>query len=437
MDLYKWLTALPQFLVLLPSAASCYYAMKNQMRHSPARTAALCGAVLFPYSLLCAWACVWLGIAADYLFLPSLALLFFAYRRTVTANLPKCLAVYVGVCAVQSFPAQFAYAFDAHLHPDSGAADFSVEAAFFQLGLSCLIAAAMAWPTCRHFYRMVDRLDSPKIWYSTVALSAVFLLLNVLMIPHSYSTIHVGWLPYIFPILEACSLAVLLSIYLLFYQSATVMLERADLKVRSQLLEMQAEQYRTLQNYMSQTRRLRHDFRHSVGILMSLAAKGDLESLKAHLREYEQQFGSEGHAVYCANAALNALFNYYHGMAEAAEVDIDWRIALPDPLTVSELDLAGMFGNLLENGIAGCLSVRPAGRYFSLSAQVRQNRLYVVSTNSFDGRTRKSQEGYLSTKRDGKGIGLASVQAVAEKYGGTAKFSNSDREFFADVVLKL
>jgi len=30
---------------------------------------------------------------------------FFPYRRTVTAGLPKCLAVYVGVCAVQTFPA--------------------------------------------------------------------------------------------------------------------------------------------------------------------------------------------------------------------------------------------------------------------------------------------------------------------------------------------
>lgn len=30
-------------------------------------------------------------------------------------TMPKCLAVYVSVCAVQTFPAQFAYAFDAFL----------------------------------------------------------------------------------------------------------------------------------------------------------------------------------------------------------------------------------------------------------------------------------------------------------------------------------
>lgn len=63
--------------------------------------------------------------------------------------------------------------------------------------------------------------------------------------------------------------------------------------------------------------------------------------------------------------------------------------------------------------------------------------LYIVSTNSFDGNVRINRDGYRSTKHNGTGIGLTSIMAVSEKYGGSAKVSNSDTEFFVDVALKI
>lgn len=83
---------------------------------------------------------------------------------------------------------------------------------------------------------------------------------------------------------------------------------------------------------------------------------------------YERSLSEHAPAVFCANAALNALFGYYHEMAVSAGVDTDWRISLPDPLTVSELDLAGLFGNLLENGIKGCQTLPEGERRFAGSA---------------------------------------------------------------------
>lgn len=63
--------------------------------------------------------------------------------------------------------------------------------------------------------------------------------------------------------------------------------------------------------------------------------------------------------------------------------------------------------------------------------------LYIVSTNSFDGKVRKGKGGYCSTKHGGTSIGLASISAVSEKYGDSVKASNSDTEFFVDVALKI
>lgn len=438
MDIKRWLSALPQFLVLLPSAASCYYAMKNQMKYSKLKTAALCMVVLLPYSFLCACLCTVLRMDVNILLLPSLILFFFLYRRTVTASLPKCLAVYVGVCAVQTFPSQFAYAFDAYLHPAAGAVAFSTEAAFFQVGLSCLVAAAFALPSCRYFYRMVDRLDIPKLWYSTVALSSVFLIINVLSVPKFYSTLHVGRISYLFPLLEACMLAVLTAIYLLFYMATSVVLEHAELKERTQFLEAQAHQYHTLQEHMRQTAQLRHDFRHSVRLLSSLAQEGDLDSIRTHLAGYEASLVENTPENYCDNAALNALFGYYHETAVSAGIDTDWRIELPKPLPFTELDMVSLFGNLIENAIDGCRTVPEGKRFFCLTTEIRHgNSLYIVSTNSFDGNTRKGKDGYRSTKHSGKGTGLSAIISATEKYGGSVRVSDNGKEFYVDAVLEL
>ena len=438
MDMTRWLSALLQFLVLLPSAASCYYTMKNQMKYTILKTAALCTAVLLPYAFLCSALSALLRIDTNVIFLPSLILFFFLYRYTVTANLPKCISVYVGVCAVQTFPAQFAYAFDAFLHPASGAADFSPEAAFFHLGLSCLVAAAFAWPACGLFFRIVDCLDIPKIWYLTILLSSVFLIFNVVAIPRSYRTLHTERMFFLHLLLEGCMFAILTAIYVLFYRGTSIILEHAELKEHTHLLEMQSRQYRTLQEHMRQTAGLRHDFRHSIHLLSSLAEKGDIENIRTHLAGYEALLVENTPVNYCANAALNALFGYYHEMAVSAGIDTDWHIELPEPLPATELDMVSLFGNLIENAIDGSRTMPEGRRYFCLTTEIRHNnRLYIVSTNSFDGRVRKGKDGYLSTKHSGNGIGLTAIAAAAEKYSGSAQASNSDTEFFVDVVLKM
>ena len=104
----------------------------------------------------------------------------------------------------------------------------------------------------------------------------------------------------------------------------------------------------------------------------------------------------------------------------------------------AEPDMVSIFGNLMENAIDGCRTVPEGRRYFCLTTQIRySSRLYIVSTNSFDGRVRKGKDGYHSTKPSGNGIGLTAIAAAAEKYSGSVQASNSETEFFVDVVLKI
>lgn len=311
-------------------------------------------------------------------------------------------------------------------------------AALFQFALCCLLAGLLAFPCAKTYSTLVDRLSEPRVWYPFLAVHSILFLFNLLMIPHSYAVLHTGRVFSSFLILEAVLLVLFLFLHAVFYRVADVVLKHAELTQRSHFLEMQAEQYQTLQNHMRQTRRLRHDFRQSVHILTALAEEGDLPGLQAYLRQYEQRLDAEAPANYCANAALNALFNYYKAMADAQGIQTLWKISLPEPLTISELDMASLLGNLMENAIAGCATAPEGERRFALDLETRQgNFLYIVSTNSFDGRPRTNGGQYLTTKQTGEGLGLLSISAVAEKYQGYARMSHKDTEFFVDVMLKI
>ncbi len=438
MEISKFLSALIQMLILLPGAASCYLTVQNRMRYSKLKTAAMCMAVMLPFSVISAILHVMLFVDVNAVLLPSLILFFFLFRRTVNLDFSCNLAIYVGVCAIETFPAQFAYAFDAVIHPESGAFNLSTEAALFQFGISVLMLAAFSYPATHYFHLTVDRLNVPKLWYSTVALSSVFLIFNVIAVPQSYSTLHTGRMIWIFPIFEAGAFTVLTAFYTLFYRGAAVILEHAKLTERTRLLEMQARQYHSLQEHMRQTARLRHDFRHSVRLLSSLAEKGDIDSIRTHLAEYDISLTENAPANYCANSALNALFGYYQEMAVSAGIHTDWQIELPEPLSFAEPDMAALFGNIMENAIAGCQTLRSDSRYFCLTTEIRNgNRLYIVSTNNFDGVVKMKDGQYLSTKRNGSCIGMDSMKIIAEKYHGIAKFSHSANEFYTDIALCL
>lgn len=432
----EWLSALIQLLVLIPSVLSCYLPAKNQMKFSMQKTAVLCCTAVMSFALVGASAIMAFNLETNTVLLPAIFAFFFLFQITVKLELHKTLAIYVGVCAIQTFPAQFANIAEMYLKSETGY--LSLPSAFVHLGLSCLLVILFIYPARWLFFKMVDELNIPKIWYSVTALSAIFLIFNILAIPNSYDIIRESRLQYLFPALECCALAVLVTIYVLFYRGSMVIIEHAQLEKRSQLLEMQSHQFRELQEYMRQTAQLRHDFRHSVHLLSTLAENGDIDNIRAHLSEYEQRLAENVSVNYCSNAALNALFGYYHEMANSFKIKTDWKIELPEPLTVSELDMAALFGNIMENAVSACASLPEEERYFSLTSELRHgNHLYVVSTNSFDGTVRKVRDGYRSTKHSGRGTGLISIAAVAEKYGGSAQVYNSDKEFFVDVVVKI
>lgn len=430
-------STLLQMLVLLPATASCMLCARDYRRFAPRKTTILASSTLLATALLLAWAHAFLQLPLWIAGIFAAIALLAVFCLLTTLDRARILAIYVGILAIETFPLQFALCFDAHLHPESGAADISVSAAALQLVFAITLMVAFAYPASHAFASLLDELDMPRVWYLAVFVSAIFLGGNLAVIPLHYQTLYAGRLDDLFPWLEAGGMVLLIVIYLLFYRGAHLILESARLRERAQIFEREAHQYQTLRTYMDETARLRHDFRHSVRVLNALAQKGDLPTLRQYLASYEQQVQDAPVLNLCRNSALDALFGYYASLAASESTPIRWDLSLPDPLPFSELAMSSLFGNLLDNALQASLGVPEEQRQICLTATVRGDSLYVVCTNTFDGTVRKDKRGYLSAKHIGRGTGLASICAVAEQNGGYAHFSNDNHEFFADIALRL
>jgi two-component system sensor histidine kinase AgrC len=214
---------------------------------------------------------------------------------------------------------------------------------------------------------------------------------------------------------------------------------RRRLEEQLRLARLREEQYRTLEAYLEQTRKARHDFRHAVRTIDELAGEGKLEELRGFVREYVRLQPEQAAACrFCAHPAANAIFRSYAGAAEAQGIRLSWQTEVPDGIPVSDVDLTAVLGNILENAIRTCAAVPEGERYIRLRVDTdTPGALFITAANSFDGKPALQNGRFLSTRKDGGGLGLASVAAAAKKYGGAAQFSCRGREFQSSVMLRL
>lgn len=141
---------------------------------------------------------------------------------------------------------------------------------------------------------------------------------------------------------------------------------------------------------------------------------------------------------YCNNNAVNALLNYYLTVAQNHDTKVRFSIHLPKNVNITDSDLCSIVGNILENALTACQEMTTGPRQIELNIRtLHDNKLCIVGTNTFNGKVRKKADTYLSTHRKGIGTGLTSISITAEKYGGFAQFSNSDTQFYSDIMIPL
>ena len=119
-------------------------------------------------------------------------------------------------------------------------------------------------------------------------------------------------------------------------------------------------------------------------------------------------------------------------LARKQEIPIKVQAQIPSSLSISELDLCIVIGNLLDNAIEACRELPPGERLIRIYTEMKGNYLYLSFLNTAKG---KKKEHFRTTKGSGHGYGLRRVDAIVRKYGGHISRASEDEAFSTEVLL--
>ena len=156
------------------------------------------------------------------------------------------------------------------------------------------------------------------------------------------------------------------------------------------------------------------------------------------LKEYVGKYIDDGQAemkLYSYSAAQNALISYYESICQRRGIETDFAVSLPKKQQVSDQDFCVMLGNLLENAMDGVRDMEEP--YIRLKIwQTASNMVAVKVENPYQGEIKKEGRHYRSSKREGFGQGLESVNMIAMKYGDMMEVLTDGGIFTVKILLQ-
>ena len=199
-------------------------------------------------------------------------------------------------------------------------------------------------------------------------------------------------------------------------------------------LELKESYYKMLWSHVEETKAARHDLRHYLTVVQSYINSDDKEQLKAYLNQHIRSLPADEEIMFCENFAVNAVISYYVGIAKSEAIQVETHFALPKQIRFNDSDLCIIFGNCIENAIEACRKL-DGEKFIKINSMLTGKMLTITIDNNFDGNLEKEEDTFLSLKREGKGVGILSVKAIAKKYDGTARFESDGNNFNVSILL--
>lgn len=199
-----------------------------------------------------------------------------------------------------------------------------------------------------------------------------------------------------------------------------------------------AREISALRESQALTARHRHDLHHHLQYLLSCIENGQTERAKEYISGICAEIESQQVRRYCENETVNLILTAFAKRAEKTGIEMDIHGALPTVIAVSDNDLCVVLSNALENALHACLPLTAAGTACTISVEFQfhdQNgKLFLQIINPCQEEVR-FEKGIPVSSQPGHGIGVQSICAVVERYGGGCTFFTENGQFILRLFL--
>lgn len=216
-----------------------------------------------------------------------------------------------------------------------------------------------------------------------------------------------------------------------------MMFGRKEKKLSEYQNALVEQHYAEVENIYRTMREWRHDWHNHIQALSAQLDSGEYEKARIYLGEINESLLTIDTVLKTGNTMADAILNSKISLMKSMQITVEAEAQVPASLSVPDIDLCIIIGNLLDNAMEGCSKLEPENRFVHIYIHVKGSLLYMSFTNSAGKKQRKVGNLFLSSKGREHGFGLTRVDSLVAKNGGYLTRASEDGGYTTEVTLPL
>ena len=212
------------------------------------------------------------------------------------------------------------------------------------------------------------------------------------------------------------------------------MLKRTYIK----LVEIQEEQAKRhleeVRSIHQEMRGYKHDFHHHLQTLKGQLEAGEVDRAIAYIEALDKDLQNVDTLLKTGNVTVDDILSAKLAQARSEGIPVTVEANLPPELTLTDVELSIVLGNLLDNAIEACREAA-GDRFIRLSLRMKGRMLYFYLLNAA-GKKKPTLGSLFKTGKTGAhGFGLHRAETILEKHGGWVKYNSEEGAFTSEFLV--
>ncbi len=209
--------------------------------------------------------------------------------------------------------------------------------------------------------------------------------------------------------------------------------ELEKIKLKNQI---QSDHYDELNRTYVETQCMIHDINKHISAIEALSKNHNFHEATEYTEKLKEDIRKRKKLFECSNKIFNAVINQKISQAESKGITVTIDIKNVNLDFMKDTDITAIFANIMDNAIEACEEVQDS-KTISISISYFNNFIYINISNSYSGNILKSNDKFITTKKDHMGYGMISIQRTLEKYNGYMNTEQTDKEFIINIVIPM
>ena len=212
--------------------------------------------------------------------------------------------------------------------------------------------------------------------------------------------------------------------------------------MKNELMRQQMEslrlQYEGFEKQWERLCVLRHNMANHYALEMEYLEKGQYNMLLEYCGERLGEIKKPARIVNTGNIGIDSILNYKLEAAGKYQIKAEYEIELRKEVTVSDIDLNILIGNLFDNAVEAVKKLDADKRKLYIAIKADDTTFFLEINNPYAGQRVKDCKGNFPTRKKDKafhGLGLKEVKRMVKKYHGKMAIDTGSVEFSVKVFI--